>query len=72
MDCVNTSDVDFLSDEINEMYYRLAKIHLFMGGIIIITTFTNMSMLCTVKNKLNEIKNNLNELRINFMPPNYK
>ena len=72
MDCVNISDVAFLSDEINEMYYRLAKINFFIGGIVLITTFTNMSMVCTVRNKLNEIKNNLNELRINFMPPNYK
>ena len=61
----NISNVEFLSDEINEMYYRLAKIHLFMGGIILITTFTNMSMLCTLRNKINEIKNNL-------LPPNYK
>jgi hypothetical protein len=72
MDCVNISDVELLSDEINEVYNRLIKVNLFIGGIVLITTFTNMSMICTVRNKLNELKNNLNELRINFMPPNYK
>ncbi len=45
----NNSDIEYLADEINEIYYRLVKVQLFMGGIILITTFTNMSMLCTVK-----------------------
>ncbi len=65
MDCVNISDIELLSDEINEVYNRLIKVNFFIGGIILITTFTNMSCLCTIKNKLNEIKNN-------FLPPNYK
>ncbi len=61
----NNSDIEYLADEINEIYYRLVKVQLFMGGIILITTFTNMSMLCTVRNKLIELKNNI-------MPPLYK
>jgi hypothetical protein len=64
MDCDIITSVD-LADEINEMYQRLVKVNLLMGGIILITTFTNMSMLCNIKNKLKEIKNN-------FMPPLYK
>jgi hypothetical protein len=61
----NISDVEFLSDEINEMYYRIVKINLFIGGVILITTLTNMSMICSMKNKIYQIKNNL-------LPPNYK
>ena len=28
MDCVNTSDVELLSDEINEVYNRLIKVRI--------------------------------------------
>ncbi len=61
MDC----DIEYLEDEINEMYHRFIRAQFLIGGLILITTFTNMSILCTIKNKLNEIK-------YNVMPPLYK
>lgn len=59
------SDIEYLADEINEMYHKFIRAQLLIGGIILITTFTNMSMLCSVKNKLREIKDSI-------MPPLYK
>ena len=38
---------------------------LFIGGVLIITTITNMSILCTIRKTVNNIKNN-------FLPPVYK
>ncbi len=59
MSCIyfNESDIEYLSDEINEMYHRFVKIQLFIGGIVLITTLTNMSILSNIKAKLVEIKN---------------
>ncbi len=65
MEYYNCSDIEYLSDEINEMYHRFIKAQLFIGGIILITTFTNMSMICSIKNKLKEIKETI-------VPPLYK
>ncbi len=65
MDCVNISDIEILSDELYEAYNRLITFNLFIGSIILINTFTNMSILCNIRNKINEITNNL-------VPPNYK
>jgi hypothetical protein len=64
MSC-NESDIDFLSDEINEIYHRFVKVQLFIGGILVITTLTNMSILCNIKSKLIEFKNIVS-------PPLYK
>ncbi len=68
MSC-NESDIDFLSDEINEVYYRFVKIQVFMGGLILISTFTNMSILCSIKSKILELKN---DVKNNIFPPLYK
>ncbi len=64
----NNSDIITLvdlADEINEMYIRFIRAQFFIGGIVLITTLTNMSLLCSIKNKLKEIKNCV-------IPPLYK
>ena len=65
MDYCNTSDIEYLSDEISDMYHRFIRAQFFMGGIILITTFTNMTILCSIKSKLKELNRSL-------MPPLYK
>jgi len=68
MSC-NETDIEFLADEINEMYHRFIKVQLFIGGILIITTLTNMNILCNIKSKIIEFKN---DLKNNVFPPLYK
>jgi|688.fasta_scaffold2381940_2 hypothetical protein len=70
MDCYcNNSDItigfEYLADEINEVYHRLINFSFIMGGVVLITTLTNMTLLCNIKKKLNDINKNL-------MPPLYK
>ena len=68
MSC-NETDIEFLTDEINEMYHRFIKVQLFIGGILIISTLTNMNILCNIKSKIIEFKN---DLKNNVYPPLYK
>jgi hypothetical protein len=68
MSC-NETDIDFLSDEINDIYNKFIRVQLFIGGILIITTITNMSILSNIKSKLIELKN---DLKNNILPPLYK
>ena len=65
--CNNSDIIIFgdLADEINVMYHRLINFSFIMGGVVLITTITNMSMLCSIKKKLYDINRNL-------MPPLYK
>ena len=69
MDCYcNSSDIIIsydLADEINNMYHRLINFSFILGGVVLITTLTNMSLLCNIKKKLYDINRNL-------MPPLYK
>jgi hypothetical protein len=64
MSC-NDTDIDLLSNEINEIYYKFIRVQLFVGGLLLITTLTNMSMLSSIKTKLTELKNSI-------APPLYK
>jgi hypothetical protein len=67
MDC-NSSDIITLvdlADEINIMYHKLINFSFIMSGIVLITTFTNMNLLCNIKNKLHDI----NKI---IIPPLYK
>jgi hypothetical protein len=61
MDCNYT---DF-NDEINFFYKNIINTNLIIGGIILISTLTNMSLLCTMKTKINNISRLI-------VPPLYK
>ena len=61
MDC-NCTD---FSDEFNFFYKNIINTNLIIGGIILVSTLTNMSFLCTMKTKINNISRMI-------VPPIYK
>jgi hypothetical protein len=61
MDCNYT---DF-NDEINFFYKNIINTNLIIGGIILVSTLTNMSLLCSMKTKINNISRMI-------IPPLYK
>ena len=63
--CYNESDIEYLSDEINELYHRFVKVQLFIGGMIIINSLVNTNLLCSIKTKIIELKTVIS-------PPLYK
>ncbi len=66
MDCYcNISDIITVGDEINVNYHRLVNTVFLMGSVVLITTITNMSLLCNIRKKLYDINRH-------FMPPLYK
>jgi hypothetical protein len=61
MDC-NCTD---FNDEINFFYKNIINTNLIIGGIILVSTLTNMSLLCSMKTKINNISKMI-------IPPLYK
>ncbi len=62
MDCYNGTE---LYDDIDFIYHRIINANFFIGSIILITTLTNMTLLCGINKKMKELKNI-------YMPPLYK
>ncbi len=64
MDC-NQTDIEYLSEEMYQIYHRYMNVNFFIGGILLISNFGLMIQNSNIMTKLKEIKNNMN-------PPIYK
>ena len=65
MSCVEVYNMTDFMDELEGAYNKSMNMHFFIGGVLMLTTLTNMSFLCNITQKINEIRNN-------YMPPTYK
>ncbi len=63
--CYNESDIEYLSDEIREVYYKIINIQLFIGSILFITSICSISQNSTIITTINKIKTTI-------YPPLYK
>ena len=54
-----------LYDELDFIYKNIVNVNFIIGGVILITTLTNMSLLCTMRTKINNISRMV-------IPPTYK
>jgi hypothetical protein len=64
MSC-NQTDIEYLSDEIYQMYHRFANVQFFIGTIILIS---NIAVIVQNNNILAKIK----EIKQTIYPPLYK
>ncbi len=65
MSTCNSSDITYLSEQIDYLYHNFVKVQFFMGGLILISTFSSIIQNSNIITKLNEIKNIV-------VPPIYK
>ncbi len=65
MSCVEVYNITDFNDDINYMYHKIIQTNLLFSGLVLLTTFTNMSLLISIKSKLIDIKNTV-------YPPLYK
>ncbi len=65
MSTCNSSDITYLSEQIDYLYHNFVKVQLFTGGLILISIFSSIVQNSNIISKLNEIKTIV-------VPPLYK